>query len=90
MGTLQRKASTTNSHSSSLQPNVFFKNLQHHGIIQHKASKPNIPFNSLWVTLKSLERRRIQLIFMLFSDELCDNQGRHFLMTLQAFLYTGF
>jgi hypothetical protein len=41
-------------------------------------------------SLKFLERRRILLIFMLFSDELCDNQRELLFMTLQVFLYTDF
>ena len=66
LGTLQGKASTTNSHSSSLEHNwgniarshynqyMFFKSLQHIGVIQHKASKTNIPFNSQWNALSNL------------------------------------
>ena len=41
-------------------------------------------------SLKSLERRIILLIFMLFSDELCDNQRGNCFITLQVFLYTDF
>ena len=41
-------------------------------------------------SLKSLERRKILLICMLFSDERCDNQSGIIFMTLQVFLYTDF
>ena len=62
LGTLQRKASTTNSYSSSLEHSwgniagsqyIFFKSLKHIGVIQHKPSKTNIPFNSQRNTLSN-------------------------------------